>query len=1035
MKIVSTLSLLMLLALSSGAQEITLKGRVLDGKTKHPVKGAQVFSVHAAETGIADDSGQFELKLSQPDAVLEVSSDGYFSVEIGVLKRESIDIYLLPAATPAYLPYVLLPEGRRPLAGKTGSSATLNRKDFRMGYTTPDQAMQGALPGMHVLEKSGMPGEGNFVNLHGLRSLAATNTPLIVVDGMPYMPDDRESLVIGGFSRNLFAPLMLNEIENISIVKGADAAEYGSMGSNGVILVETEKATDLETKVEFQTVNGIGWMKKRLPLLAPSDYKTYLGDIGETAIPDLNELVEIFPFLRDDPEYFYDYLYNNTTDWQDEIYTTGFTTENMLKVKGGDAIANYTLTAGYLNHQGILDGTDYSKYFTRLNANINVTKNLQLFATASFGFNEYNVAEQGMTAPTNPMLAAYYQAPMMSVFRKDRNGNFLADYAELLNGIDVSNPVALLHTMEANVKANDIMVNAGLNYNITSDLAVTGTVGLYYNSDKEGLFIAGRDRHTTASLVSPEGVRYANMVRNGFGESLDLYVKGEVKYNKLFNNRHDLNLRLGYQMMTTSVETDRGEGYNTTSDFYKTLDRVEGFKSIEGYIEDWNWMNTYLAARYNFNRQLYAGINVTMDGASSTGKNSQRFLLLPSVNVGWNVKNTLLKDVACINHLMLRGEYGMNANSRFSSAYSQYIYGSKPYRDVAGIVRTGIPNSKLTGEKVITSQIGLDLVTLGNRLNLRVDAYEERTKEMLMQKKLEAVYGFGFGFDNSGEMKTQGIDVSLDASLLRIRGFEWRAGGTISAYKTEVIELGGGETERITQFSDGTTLLTKQGEAPYQFYGYRYEKVFTSQAEADAAGYVSYSGRPFAAGDVKWMDYDDNKVINEADMQVLGNSRPDFFGSFYSSFKYKNIGLLLNFTYSYGNEIYNAVRRGSESMTNLNNQTEIALRRWSYDGQQTDVPRAVYGDPYGNARFSDRWIEDGSFLKLKDVTLSYEFGRKLGFIQNALIYVTGQNLWTASKYLGIDPEFSYSYDPQMMGIDLGKIPLAKSVKLGIKLQF
>jgi TonB-linked SusC/RagA family outer membrane protein len=1031
----STLFLLLVLALSAGAQEITLKGRVLDGKTKNPVKGAQIFSVHAAETGMADESGQFELKLSYPNAVLKVTSDGYFPLETGVLKRESIDIYLMPASTPAYLPYVLLPEGRQSLEGKTGSTATLNRKDFRMGYTTPDQAIQGALPGMHVLEKSGMPGEGSFVNLHGLRSLAAATVPLIVVDGMPYLPNDRESLVIGGFSRNIFAPLMMGEIENISLVKGADAAEYGSLGSNGVILVETEKATDMETKVEFQTVNGIGWMKKRLPLMAPSAYKTYLGDIGETAISDLNTLVETFPFLRDDPEYFYDYLYNNDTDWQDEIYTTGFTTENMLKVKGGDAIANYTLTAGYMNHKGILDGTDYTKYFTRLNANINVTKNLHLFATATFGFNEYNVAEQGMTAATNPMLAAYYQAPMMSVLRKDRNGNYLQEYAELLNGIDVSNPVALLHTSEANVKANDIMVNAGLNYHITSDLAVTGMVGLYYNSDKEGLFIAGKDRHTTAKLVSPEGIIYSNMVRNGFAEALDLYIKGEVKYHKLFNDRHDLNLRLGYQMMTTSMEADRGEGYNTTSDFYKTLDRVEGFKSIEGYIEDWNWMNTYLSARYNFNRQFYAGVNVAMDGASSTGKNSQRFLFLPSVNAGWNVKNTLLQEVACIDHLMLRGEYGMNANSRFSSAYSQYIYGSKQYRDVAGIVRTGIPNTKLASEKVLTAQAGLDLVLLGNRLNLRVDAYEERTKEMLMQRKLEAVYGFGFAFDNSGEMKTRGIDVGLDASLLRIRDFEWRAGGSISTYRTEVVKLGGDEMARLTQFTDGTTLLTQKGEAPYRFYGYQYEKIFTSQAEADQAGYVSYSGRPFAAGDVKWIDHNNDKIIDEADMRVLGDPRPDFFGSFYSSFKYKNIGLLLNFTYSYGNEIYNKVRRNSESMTDFSNQTEIAARRWSYDGQQTDVPRAIYGDPYGNARFSDRWIEDGSFLKLKDVTLSYELGRKLGFIQNAMIYVTGQNLWTASKYLGIDPEFSYSYDPQMMGIDLGKIPLAKSVKLGIKLQF
>ncbi len=496
------------------AENITVKGYVFNGKDKSPIEGAQIFSSVAEKTVITDEKGAFEIVLNTANALLEIEADGFYKKEIQVLKRSVINVYLVPESSEGYMPYVTTQNGRTDRSKKTGNAYTLNKKDLNMVYTSPDQAMKGMFPGLNVFDKSGMPGEGAFLSSRGMKSFVGSNLPLIVVDGMPYLPNTDESLVISGFSRNIFSPLLLKDIENISLIKGNDASMYGSLGSNGVILIETEKATDMETKVEFQTVDGVSWLNKRLPLLDPTNFKTYIGDVGETAFNDLEDLVDYFPFLQDNPEFFYDYLYNNNTDWQEEIYAPAFSTDNILKVKGGDAIANYALSAGYLNNKGVIDNTNMSKYFTRLNANIAVTKKLSLFAMASFGYNEHNLMEQGMIPETNPLLAAWHKAPILSIYEKDRDGNFLPTL-DPVRQFKVSNPKSVVRDIEATSKSYDILVNAGVNYDITSAFSLNGMIGLYYNYDRESLFVPGKTSKTIAPMMNGDA---ENLVRSGIGE-------------------------------------------------------------------------------------------------------------------------------------------------------------------------------------------------------------------------------------------------------------------------------------------------------------------------------------------------------------------------------------------------------------------------------------------------------------------------------------------------------------------------------------
>lgn len=305
---------------------------------------------------------------------------------------------------------------------------------------------------------------------------------------------------------------------------------------------------------------------------------------------------------------------------------------------------------------------------------------------------------------------------------------------------------------------------------------------------------------------------------------------------------------------------------------------------------------------------------------------------------------------------------------------------------------------------------------------------------MVLNKKMAPVYGFTTMYDNAGELQTRGVEAAFSWTLMDKNSFRWVVGGNIAAYTSEVKSLGGAKS-RLVKLMDDVQLNSRVGSAPNVFWGYQVDRVIASKAEAGRLGLSNAGGGLFGAGDIAFQDQNGDKIINEKDMVELGNPAPDFYGGFYTQLEYKGFGLSANFTYSYGNEIYNGLRREMESMSDFGNQAQTALRRWTSDGQVTDIPKAIYGDPMGNSRFSSRWIEDGSFLKLKELTLSYTTGGKVLFFNNLKVFVTGENLLTWTKYKGMDPEFGYTYAPEYAGMDLGLTPLSKNVKVGLILNF
>lgn len=1023
-----------------------LTGKILSIKNQ-PVSGAIVTVLDTVNVTTSKD-GTFKFELKDPAKAKEVSvwAAGYYPVQQKLNNRSEVVIMMMPEDQYKYNESVVLPfreEGDNKVSSYT-SAINIAKKDFLLGVNKVDRALAGQIAGLEVKRSSGMPGEGSYYNLRGIRSLTGDNAPLIVINGVPYMPDKTPSTVIGGFTRDIFQAYNLQDIQNITVLKGAEAAMYGSMGSNGVILIQTDGATsnDLETKISYYGSFGVNWNDKRMPLLGLDDYKSYLSDVGLTIYENPNDFYSNFPFMRDPNDKRYAYLYNNNTDWQDLIYKNSTSTDHLFRVEGGDNIAKYDLSLGYSRENGLIDNTSMERFHTQLNTNILVSQKVNIFANLGLAYMNGHFQEQGMSMATNPVLAAYFRSPLLSPYDKDRDGNILSTYSSYRYGnsrtaaYGVSNPLALIYTLDAHNRQYDLNMKAGISYKPFLGFTVSGIIGLYYNFNNEHLFIPGQSEKTILPVVDMYDTRN-NAVKEGEAETTNFFLNLNGNYQKTFNYIHKLNAIAGWQMLMTKNEYDAGEGRNTGNDFYQTLGSVQAMgRRFLGYTNNWNWMNFYAHADYTYNDMVQASVNMAVDGASSTGTDVNRFYMYPSVGLTWLGKGwKFLQNTTWINKLNVRAEYGLTGNSRFASTLGSFNYSTVPYQHLSTIVRTNVPNTTLKPETNASLNLGIDLSVLRNRLNISFDYYNNQISDMISAMPLSSIYGSSAHYANIGKMENQGIELSVQASLVRTRDFEWIVGGNI-AHATSKIKSLGGEEQVILNYDDEVQMVHRVGESPYQYYGYQADGVFATQVEADEANLSNRTGVRYNAGDVRFVDQNGDNRIDDKDRVLLGSAAPSYFGGFYTQFKYKGFALSAEFSYSKDNMAYNAVRQQLESVSTTHNQSLAVVNRWSLDGEVTDIPRAVWNDPVGNSYFSSRWIEDASYLRMKNITLSYTFTKKLwNFFRAGTIYVTGENLFTATKYLGMEPEFSYSYTENIQGFDNAKLMRPKTVKVGVNLNF
>ncbi len=942
----------------------------------------------------------------------------------------------------------LLP-GNRMLSQNSDStqffSKTVSKEKFNKEVIL-DKAIQDKISGLYMIGKSGMPGEGAYINLRGIHTFTASNQPLVVLNGIPYFGNEDNSLVINGYSRSIFAAINVKDIKNVSVLKGADAALYGSLGSNGVILIETEQATstNLDTRISFSGQYGVRTPVRSIPTLGVTDYKNYFQDIGTARYGNITTLRTDYPFLENENN-FYSYLFNNNTNWMALIQSPALVTDNVFRVEGGDEIAKYNLSFGYTSDGGVIGNTKTDRYNTLINTNIMVSRKIDIFTNIGLSYIVSKLQEQGMSKSTNPILAASLAMPILSPYKKESDGNILNRYAAYnewnvnLNPMfpyeNVSNPLAIVNTLQASDKIYDANIRFGLNYHANRYLSFMGMLNIGINYTEESIFIPG----VTTKAIVPQyfGVGY-NTVRRGVIQNRANFYGLSGAYKRIFNTVHDVKGSAGVRYITRSLESDYGSGYNTSNDYYKSLSYITENRKITGSNYEWKWLNYFVNGDYTYNNILKANMNLALDGTSVSGVNAPRFGLFPSLGLKVLLANMdLLPDA--ISMLNVSIDASRTGNSRFSSNYAKNYYQNYNLFNLGTIVRSNVPNTKLQWEKNDELDLGMELSAFNNLIELKANAFTAKAHDLLVARNISSVYGSSEYYDNTGEIATRGMELSVQLHPIKTKNFGWSIGASIASAKSKIISLGNSNELSINFKSfnnDDALILMRVGESPYSFYGYHTNGIYSTSAEAASSGLKNIYGNSYQAGDVIFVNENkSDNTINAKDKVLLGSATPDFFGAMNTSLRYGNFTLHANFGYSVGNMAYNALRRELESMSTFHNQSVSVLNRWQIEGQSATLPRALYNDVAGNNVFSDRWIEDASYLKLRNITLQYQFGKVLNLCQSGVVYVNADNLLTMTKYLGNDPEFSYNYTSAMQGFDYAKAASPKTVQIGFQLFF
>lgn len=1038
------------LAIAATAQT-TVKSLV-KGVDGQPVSGAIVTIVGEKNSVLTDDNGTFELTTAAADALVSIKAEGYYdrTLPLRLLQRKQNSPTFQVTLTPLL----------EPLFGGKGETAygSLSRdvlSPLTSGMETKDfsqklsvgAATRDLLAGLQTIEKSGMPGEGTYLNIRGIHTFEADNAPLIVINGIPYMGQRELSGIVNGYSRDLLFGYSPRDIRSVTVLRGADAALYGSLGSNGVIMIETQQATsdNLDTRISFSGQYGLSMKGSTMPMLNAQQYRGYLAAVGMTAYPSLTTLTADYPFLENQAN-MYSYLFNEDTDWMKEIQHNGFQTENIFRVEGGDEIAKYNISFGYTKNQGTLRNTNSDRYHTLISSDVMVSRKVDITANVGLSYVNSHLHNTGMRPEVNPLLAAYRSMPLVGAYTKQPDGSVLDTYAKYdawqvssipyISYNNVSNPLALVNTAEGADKIYDANAGLGLNYRPTDYLRFSALVNLYYNYTEETMFIPGVSNQAIIPQIFGTG---RNQVSNGVVRQMMNNYQLQASYQRTLNAIHEVGALLQARLLTRNVEYDWSTGYNTANDYNKTLDVTNDEKTSTGDNLEWNYMGFLLHGDYTWRRLLRAQASLAVDGTSVSGADAARFGLFPSAGLTAMLANTGALP-SFVDRLNLTLEASLTGNSRFSSNYGKnyYVSGVFSQYGIGTITRANMPNTKLSWEKKRQLDFGLDASLLRGRLNLGVGYYLSQGYDLLLSSGVSAVYGSTAYFENLGKISGSGLELSLRVAPVATRHFDLALSATVTTLNNTIKSLGGPDSYiiRYSQHNaDDAQVLMAVDKKPYQFYGYQTSGVYATTAEAQAAGLANSSGMAYQAGDVRFVDQNGDGIINDNDKVALGSTLPTVYGGVNLYLRYRSLTLDANFGYTLGSHLYNATRRQAESMSTFYNQTTAVLDRWQVEGQNADVPRASYRDAIGNNLFSDRWIEKGDYIKLRSLKLAYNFEKLFRLVRSGSVYVAAENLFTLTKYLGGDPEFAYSYDEALRGFDYAKVTLPITVKLGFNLNF
>lgn len=1030
----------------------SITGRVVDADGK-PVFGAIVKAMDIeGYSTLTEEDGTYKLELPAFATSVMITEPKFNSVVIGLQKGEKqrdATMHTL-SFTQDYNNDI----NRYNDKGATSFSYTsaLNIKE----------EIQKQLGGVaYTRMRNGTPGIGADIFVNGINSLNVNAQPLVVVDGVVLDQQYGRSMIHSGFTNDILSNISPADIEKVTVLRNGTAL-YGAKGANGVVIIETRRCKSLATRISATISAGVTATPRFVEMMDAEQYRGYASEMLKTTSTRNRE----FKFLNNERNYYYYNQYHNNTDWKDKIYHTAITQNYGITVEGGDNVAMYNLSVGYTKANSTLKYNDMSRLNVRFNTDISLIKNLSVRFDASFSDITRDIRDDGAPAgytegtPTSPSFLAYVKAPFLSPYAFGRGiisdsqldivpenylNEALANYADY--NWKLANPVALNEYAEASNKnrfENSLLnISVRPEYRITPNLSVSEHFSYTLVNTNEKYYIPING--VPAYYVSAVNGFRTNEVRSLFSKQNSVMSDTRINWHNRYGG-HDIMLFGGARILWESYLLNNQLGYNTGSD--KTPFMSSGLMNATsfGTKDNWNSLTYYLQANYAFNGKYYLQGNVTVDGSSRFGADADGLSLFgvswgvfPSLQASWVVSNeSWMANVRAINYLRLTAGYDVSGNDDIDYYAARSYLRSKVFlHALSGLTIDGIGNTKIKWETTRRVNVGIDAKLLDNRLAFAFNVFKSWTSDLLTMQSVGILSGLDSNWSNGGKLENSGFDVTAMAKVVSTRDWQWEIGGSIGHYKNKLTELPDDKAYIDTELYGGV-IRSAIGQPVNMFYGYKTEGVFaTSEQAKDASRYIldanGVTRHYFGAGDVIFVDKDGNNEINVNDRFIIGDPNPDIYGNISTSLSYRNIRLDVCFNYSLGNDVYNYMRSQLEGGSRFMNQTTNLLGRWQAEGQVTDVPKITFQDPLGNSRFSDRWIEDGSYIRLKTVTLSYRLPVNSQYIQGLELWLQGNNLLTFSKYLGSDPEFSTTTSVIGQGIDCGQLPQSASVVAGVRI--
>ncbi len=1065
-----------------------IKGKVTEHGANKPMPGVTVVEVNENDrqlNGIStDEDGNYSLRVSSTKNKLRFSFINFESKTEAIGSRTVVNVSLTSdtSKNKDNEVTVVYKKDNRVQTGFTSidkrdliGSVTSVTADVlaQQPATSIDQMLQGRAAGVQVVTNSGDPGSGVDIRIRGAGSVSSGNDPLYIVDGIPIIstPYDNTNSAATSVARiNPIADINPEDIERIDILKDANAsAIYGARAANGVIIITTKRGKKGITNILLNCQFGTRNAPPAVPVLNGSQYKVMrlealqnngnINPIGTVATPG-----PVWP-LMNDPTYPYNNYYQANTNWMSYLVHTGFTQTYNLSVSGGGDALRYNFSTSYSDQNGAFINTGYNRFTGRFNLDYKVSNKLRFSANISFSrskINNYANYGQG---------SVYYLAevktPSMPVYDVDLNtGAPLSDYLSL-GGIQspLDNPVAFANTVTNDAFSTNLKPNVRVEYDIAKGLKFTNNTSLDFVGENGFLYLPA-----VATGEIWNSTNYNRIDTRDFQRTQSI-LDNLLTYNKTFGTKFKTSFLFGNTINTFNSNQLVESGYGNPSDQIQTLSGPARVRSLTGSTSTENIFSLFTQANLIYDDRFGFNFVIRRDGSSKFGPGN-KYANFPSVGGYWRVSNEpfVKKSLPFISDMKIRATWGQLGNSGIPNyAYVGQFNSGANYLGYSGIYQSNPQLNHLSWETVESSNLGLDLELFKSRVVFTLDVYNKLTKNLLYTLGVPGSSGLLTGttnatnpaigniYANLGNIQNRGIELNVNVDILRPKdpaGLRWNASFNIAHNDNKVTSLPGG-TITFTDSYAGFTSQVKQGDPLGTYYGLTFKGVYATDASAvvrDPKGGVVYNadgvtpkvmligsatGNPFKGGDAIFQDYNHDGVIDDQDKVKIGNANPIFFGGFNNSFDYKSFGVRLFIQFQYGNDVINGMRYTLERMYSTDNQAVSVLNRWRKQGDITNIPRALDSDPR-NMQPSTRWIEDGSYARLKSLSFTYRLPTKLvkKLRLNAIdVFLTGNNLITWTKYVGTDPEIYLGSSPYFIGVDQGLTPQSKMYTLGLNVKF